>query len=182
MTKAPHEIETARLLLRRPRAVDAAAIFERYAGDPEATRYMAWPTHRTIDDTHAFLTFSDGEWAHWPAGPYLIYSRADRRMLGSTGYAFEARDRAITGYILARDAWGHGYATEALQAMIELAPRLGIRRLSAAVHATHHPSAHVLEKCGFRREALLPRFMVFPNLGSHGPEDVLSYALEIAAK
>jgi ribosomal-protein-alanine N-acetyltransferase len=182
MLKAPIEFETTRLLMRRPRAIDAQAIFARYAGDPEATRFMAWPTHLTVNDTYAFVTFSDSEWARWPAGPYLIFSRADGRLLGSTGYAFERRDRAITGYILARDAWGLGYATESLQAMIELAPRLGLGRLSAAVHASHAPSARVLEKCGFTLEALLPRFMVFPNLGSRAPEDVRSYVLDVPAE
>jgi RimJ/RimL family protein N-acetyltransferase len=180
--KAPLEVETARLVMRRPRAADAQAIFDRYASDREVTRFMAWPTHLTINDTYAFLTFSDSEWGRWPAGPYLIYSRADGRMLGSTGYAFEVRDRAITGYILARDAWGHGYATESLRAMVDLAPQLGLRRLSAAVHASHTPSARVLEKCGFVRDALLPRFMVFPNLDSRVPEDVISYALDLPAE
>jgi RimJ/RimL family protein N-acetyltransferase len=48
------------------------------------------------------------------------------------------------------------------------------------VHAEHTQSARVLEKCGFAREALLPRFMVFPNLGSPAPADVLSYTLDLA--
>ena len=36
-------VETERLVLRRPTAADAPAIFARYASDPEVTRYMAWP-------------------------------------------------------------------------------------------------------------------------------------------
>ena len=178
MTKAPVEIETARLLLRRPRAEDAWAIYERYASDREATRYMAWPVHTTINDTYAFLTFSDAEWRRWPAGPYIIYSR-DGDLIGSTGYAFETADRAITGYILARDAWGQGYATESLRAMVDLAPRLGIRLLTASCHADHAASAHVLEKCGFVQDARLASHMVFPNLGTQLPADVLSYSLAI---
>ena len=63
-------LETERLLLRRPRQADEPAIFSRYASDPEATRYMAWPTHRSLDDTRAFLDLSDDVWARWPeAGP-----------------------------------------------------------------------------------------------------------------
>ena len=177
--KAPPELETPRLLLRRPRAEDAWAIYERYASDREATKYMAWPVHTTINDTYAFLTFSDAEWRRWPAGPYIIYSRGGD-LLGSTGYAFETADRAVTGYILARDAWGVGYATESLRAMIELAPRIGIRTLTASCHADHAASAHVLEKCGFVRAARLPGHMVFPNLSTRLPADVLSYSLAIA--
>jgi [ribosomal protein S5]-alanine N-acetyltransferase len=180
MSKAPLELETPRLLLRRPRAADARAIFERYSSDREATRYMAWPMHTTINDTYAFLTFSDAEWRRWPAGPYVIHSR-DGRLLGSTGYAFETLERAITGYIFARDAWGLGYATESLRAMVELAPRIGIRLLTASCHAEHAASAHVLEKCGFVQEARLASHMVFPNLGSASPADVLAYSLAVSA-
>jgi RimJ/RimL family protein N-acetyltransferase len=34
----------------------------------------------------------------------------------------------------------------------------------------------VLEKAGFEREGLLRRYLVFPNLGSPDPSDVLVYA------
>ena len=46
--KGPKTIETRRLLLRKPALSDAEAIFERYAADPVVTRYMSWPTHRTL--------------------------------------------------------------------------------------------------------------------------------------
>ena len=179
MIKAPIALESERLIYRRPTPADAQAVFERYASDPDATRYMAWPVHQTINDTYAFLTFSDAEWRRWPAGPFLVRARGDERVLGSTGFAFETPDRAITGYIFARDAWGQGYATEALRTMVELAPRLGIRVLTASCHADHRASARVLEKCGFTCEGRLPRHMVFPNVNSREPLDVLSYSLAL---
>lgn len=182
MPKAPVELETERLVMRRPRAEDARAIFERYAADPEATRYMAWPVHTTINDTYAFLTFSDVEWERWPAGPYVIFSRAEGTLLGSTGFAFETSSRAITGYIFARDAWGRGYATESLRAMVDLAPQIGIRVLSASTHVDHVISRRVLEKCGFVRDGVLPMHMVFPNLGSRVPCDVASYTLALSPR
>jgi ribosomal-protein-alanine N-acetyltransferase len=179
MRKAPTELQTTRLVLRKPRREDAWAIFERYAADREATRYMAWPVHTTINDTYAFLTFSDVEWERWPAGPYMIFSRADGTMVGSTGYAFESAHRAITGYILARDSWGLGYATESLRALVDLAPTIGIRVLSASTHAEHAASGHVLTKCGFVKEGVLPMHMIFPNLGSGLRADVISYSLSL---
>lgn len=179
MTRAPSEVAAERLIFRRPRLADAQAIFERYASDAEATKYMAWPVHRTIDDTFAFLMFSDSEWLRWPGGPYLVYRREDGQLVGSTGYAFESADRAITGYIFSRDAWGRGYATESLRAMVSLAPQLGLRTLTASCHAEHAASAKVLEKCGFACEARLPRFMVFPNIKPSAPADVLAYSLRL---
>ena len=50
-----HIVETPRLRLRPPQPADAQAIFERYASDPRVTRYLGWPTHRTVGDTEDFL-------------------------------------------------------------------------------------------------------------------------------
>lgn len=167
-------IETERLILRRPRPEDAAEIFARYASDPAVTKYMGWPRHRSVEDTNAFLAFSEAQWANWPAGPYLVESR-DGRLLGSTGYTFESADRALTGYVLAHDSWGRGYATEALRAMVEHAPALGIRHLRALCHADHRASYHVLEKCGFRLDGMLKDD--FPNLERREFE-VRSYSID----
>ena len=139
--------------MRRPRTEDAWAIFDRYAADAEATRYMAWPVHTTINDTYAFLTFSDVEWQRWPAGPYVIFSRADGTLLGSTGFAFETSDRAITGYILARDAWGNGYATESLRAMVDAGAAHRAYGCCRPRPTSIMPSSgRVLEKCGFVKD------------------------------
>lgn len=169
-------LETDRLVLVRPSDAEVGAIFSRYASDPEVTRYVGWPAHRTIDDTRRFLQYSDAEWERWPAGPYLVVEKGTRQLVGGTGYAFETAYRAMTGYVLARDAWGRGYATEALGAMVARAPTLGIRRLFAYCHVDHRPSWRVLEKAGFLREGVLRRAFEFPNLAPGEPQDVLLYA------
>jgi RimJ/RimL family protein N-acetyltransferase len=173
----PERIETARLVLRKPFSADADAVFSRYASDPEATKYLGWPRHLSVEDTRSFLAFSEAEWRRWPAGPYLIELRAGQQLLGSTGLAFETDTLASTGYVLARDAWGCGYATEALNALVDVAPRLGVGRLYALCHPGHRASARVLEKCGFALDGLLERHTRFPNLGSGEPEDCLRYSL-----
>ncbi len=175
--KAPARIETDRLLLRRPQADDAVAMFERYAGDPEVTRFLGWRRHESLADTQAFLAFSDAEWKRWPAGPYLILSRADGVLLGSTGLAFETPFRAATGYVLAKGAWGQGYASEVLRTVIDVAFRVGVRRLYALCHPEHRPSWRVLEKCGFEQEGILPRHAEFPNLEPGARLDTLCYAI-----
>jgi len=177
MSSAPDAIATERLSLRRPRAADADVIFARFASDPDVTRYVGWPRHRTVDDTRGFLAFSDGEWAKSPAGPYLIFARDDGRLLGSSGLLFETSYRAGTGYVFAKDAWGRGYATEALQAMIDVARTTGVRRLYALCHSAHAASARVLEKCNFAREGVLRGYVEFPNLVPVEPQDVLCYAI-----
>jgi RimJ/RimL family protein N-acetyltransferase len=173
--KGQERIDTTRLALRRPALSDAEAIFARYSSDADVTKYLSWPRHRSIEQTRAFLAFSEAEWNRWPAGPYLIASRDDGKLLGGTGLAFETATVATTGYVLARDAWGHGYATEALAAMVVLARNLGVRRLHALCHPEHAPSIRVLEKCGFALQDRLREFAHFPNLGSGDHTDCLRY-------
>ena len=174
MASASH-CETARLRFRPPRLEDARAIFERYAADPEVTRYLGWPRHMSVEDTEAFVAFSEAEWARSASGPLLVFSRQTGSLLGSSGLLIETPHRAMTGYVFARDAWGNGYATEALGAMVDLATELGITRLYAHCHTAHRASCRVLEKCGFELEGTLQRQSVFPNL-SREPLDVFSYA------
>lgn len=174
--RAPDRIETERLLLRRPTRNDVLGIFARYASDPEVTRYLAWPRHQTVHDTLMFLDFSDSEWLRDGCGPYLVVSRVSGALLGSTGLALDTPAVAQTGYVFARDAWGRGYATESLKAMVELARGRRLTRLYAQCHVDHQPSAHVLEKCGFALEGRRQKSQLFPNL-SPQKQDVLTYAI-----
>jgi RimJ/RimL family protein N-acetyltransferase len=173
MHSAPPTIVTSRLVLRRPTLGDAEAIFTGYAGDSEVTRYMSWGTHPSIENTRGFLEFAMREWIEGGVGAYLI--ERDGVVIGSTGLHPRARHCAVTGYILERNAWGHGYATEACRRMIELGQELGFERVEAQCHASHTPSARVLEKAGMAFEGVLRKHSIFPNL-SEQAQDVRSYA------
>jgi RimJ/RimL family protein N-acetyltransferase len=177
---APECVETDRLILRRPLRRDADAIFAGYASDPEATRYLGWRRHRSVQDTLHFLDFSASEWTHSPGGPYLIEVRASGQVIGSTGFAFETEYRASTGYVLSRGSWGRGYASEALRGIVGVSAAAGIVRLQAQCHVDHDVSARVLEKCGFVREGILQRYSEFPNLDGGGLCDVISYSRIVA--
>ena len=176
LVRAPERIETARLTLRRPIDRDADAIFRTYASDPEVTLYVGFPRHHRVDDTRQFLAFSDAQWSSWPAGPYLIERRDTGALVGSSGLKFDSPLCAATGYVLARTAWGHGFATEALSAMVDLARSCGVLRLYAICHHEHRASARVLEKGGFALEGTLRRHAEFPNLAPGTLCDVLCYS------
>ncbi len=173
MFKAPERLTTRRLTLRRPVSSDVAAAFG-WASDAEVTRYMSWPTHKTIDDTQRFMTFATGEWREKGVGAFFI--EHEGRVIGSTGLHVVNRNRAMLGYIFRRDAWGQGFATEACRAMVELGRSLGIARVEAQCHTAHLQSARVLEKSNMEFEGVLRRYLVFPNLDG-APEDVRSYSV-----
>lgn len=164
-----------------PQPAEAAEIFERYAADPEVTRYLGWATHRSVADTEGFIGFSSSQWERDGLGPYLIRSRETGVLLGSTGLGLansgQSGDghRALTGYVLSRDAWGRGFATESLRAMVDIARKIGIVSLSALCHPEHRASVRVLEKCDFARDLRWTKPIVFPNLPDTKPQDVWCY-------
>lgn len=174
--KAPTEVETERFLLRKPEAGDIESIYRSYAGDAAVGQYLAWPIHTSTEDTRAFLEFSDAEWRRWPAGPFLILSRTNGELLGSTGLAFETPHRASTGYVIKKAAWGNGFATEATEAMKVIAKKVGVWRLFAHCHPQHGASINVLDKCGFLFEGTLRAHSEFPNLAPGIPLDVALYS------
>ena len=113
----------------------------------------------------------------WAAGPYFIWLRDDGQPLGGTGLAFAGADGAVTGYVLAKDAWGKGYATEALTAMVQIAPQIGVKRLIAQCHPEHQKSWRILQKCGSVRDTNWTQQVEFPNLAPGVLQDVLCYEL-----
>ena len=77
----PVEVPTSRLVLRPPRLDDAPAIFARYASVPDVTKFLAWRRHDSVEETRAFVKFSETEWRSRGCGPYLIWSRAGETLL-----------------------------------------------------------------------------------------------------
>jgi RimJ/RimL family protein N-acetyltransferase len=168
-------LTTERLLLRQPERADARAIFDGYANDVDVTRLLAWPRHRSLDDTVAFLGWSEQVWSTQGVGPYVVVDGTDA-VIGTTGLDIETPFRAATGYVLARHVWGVGYATELATAMVGLAERLDVHRLYALCHPDNAASGRVLEKAGFDVEGVLRQHTVFPNLDPERPQNVQCWA------
>jgi ribosomal-protein-alanine N-acetyltransferase len=171
----PNEIQTKRLRLHRPVEADAEEIFARYATDPEVTRYLSFEPHRSLDDTLAFLRKTALRRQEDKGHEWLIRSRVSDQLLGSIGWG-RCECRVQFGYCLARDAWGHGYATEAASEIVNVAlAEPTIWRVEATCDTEHVASARVLEKAGLTFEGTLRRYTVLPNLGDV-PRDMRCYA------
>ncbi|MEA3190603.1 MAG: hypothetical protein QOD77_1185 [Thermoplasmata archaeon] len=170
----PEALATPRLRLRRPLPADAAAIFARYGSDPEVTRFLSWPTHRSLDDAAAFVRLAEAGWQEGTDCPWLVEDRAGR-LLGAAGVRSTALGWEV-GYLLARDAWGQGYAREAVSAILAALAALPARPVVALVALGNDASMRVLAACGFVRDRLLPRHKAMPNLGP-GLQDLVLFRL-----
>ena len=171
----PNELETDRLYLRPAREDDAELIFRRYGQDPQVSRYMSWTPHRSLDDTLEFLRRRIGANQEGKSAGYLIFSRDTGELLGDIGGGI-GESRIQFGYCLARDAWGHGFATEAALAFVAIASsEPSIWRVQAYCDVENRASARVLEKVGLTFEGTLRHYLVLPNLGDVA-RDVYCYA------
>jgi RimJ/RimL family protein N-acetyltransferase len=167
-------LATSRLVLRRPTVDDAEAIFTSYAQDPQVSRYTTWAPHRGVGDTRAFLRACEDGWARGTVLSWAITRRDDGRLIGTTDIRLEGH-RGEIGYVLARSAWGHGYATEAASAVVAWAlAQPALHRVWAVCDVENTASARVLEKAGMAREACLRAWAAMPAFPA--PRDVWCYA------
>jgi RimJ/RimL family protein N-acetyltransferase len=175
MVHAPEVLSTKRLILRRPRMSDAAAIFSEYAQDLEVTKYLIWRPHQEINETTDFLA---GCLARWESGEELTWGISPKerdRVIGMVACRIRGHAADI-GYVLARQYWSRGYVTEAVRAVVEWAASLEpVFRVWAVCDAANMASARVLEKVGMSREGILRRWIMHPNISSE-PRDCLVYS------
>ncbi|MGH2437944.1 MAG: GNAT family N-acetyltransferase [bacterium] len=146
-------IETDRLILRSLEAGDAEPL-ARIWTDPDVTRHMGGP--RIFDEARSNI-LSD---ARQPTPPkydlWPVVEKATGHIVGHCGLL----DKEVDGrleielvYVLAKDVWGKGYATEAAIALREYAFKdLGLLRLIALIEPENTASARVAEKVGFTFE------------------------------
>jgi len=151
-------IETPRLLLRDLVDSDGPAVHA-YASDTAVVRYLDWGPN-TTEDTARFLTMARAARETVPRTAYhlAIVLGSTTRLIG--GCRIEIRNFVSShgdiGYVLATDAWGQGYATEATRALVAFGfEGLALHRIWATCDVDNHASARVLEKIGMQREGHL---------------------------
>lgn len=83
-------------------------------------------------------------------GPYFMIRKADGMVVGEIGCSLE--DSCTTGkvgYTVVEPCWGHGYATEALRALLaHVLAEPGISRVVAETMGDNVASRRVMEKAG----------------------------------
>lgn len=159
----PERLETARLVLQRLRPEDAEEIFYTYASKPEATKYVAWPTHRSLEDTRAFLTMAHSWWKEGTEFAFSVRLQEHHRLIGGCGLVYSDGNMQL-GYILGPLHWNKGYATELCRKLTETAKvQPGIHRVGTFVDVDNEASIRVLQKSGFIEEARLEKWLRFVN-------------------
>jgi RimJ/RimL family protein N-acetyltransferase len=157
MSSEAPTLETRRLRLRPFRASDLDAQAAAMA-DPGVVRHLgATPFSR--EDTWRKMLASPGLWALLGYGYWVAERREDGAYLGQIGFADFKRDMVPAvegmpemGWILAPQAQGQGYATEAVLGALAWADAaLAGREIVAIISHGNAASIRVAEKGGFSR-------------------------------
>jgi RimJ/RimL family protein N-acetyltransferase len=150
-------ITTERLVLRRFRSADAETLAA-YRSAPEVARYQSWRAPYPLERArYAVETMAAAD----PAQPgwfqYAVELKATRTHIGDVGVNLNDNlMQADIGYTVAPERQGHGYATEAVRAVLDRLFRVqGLHKVSAECDARNTASARLLERVGFTREGLL---------------------------
>lgn len=151
-------ITTERLVLRQWQPSDLEP-WAAMNADPEVMRYF--PVTLTREEAEAAMTRAQGHIEEHGFGAWAMERRDDGAFLGFTGLMRLKDDNPLhpgveTGWRLARQAWGHGYASEAARASLKHGfETLGLASIVAFTATTNLPSQAVMQRIGMtRREDL----------------------------
>ena len=136
------EIRTHRLLLRRAQMSDLDGIHAALS-DPQSMRYWSSLPHRTVDESETWLrSMVDADLAI--SDDFIV--EHDGRVLGKTG----CWRLPEVGFILVRDAWGQGFASEALSGYLDRRRKIGEPKvITADVDPRNEASLRLLRRHRF---------------------------------
>ena len=145
---AYREMETERLRLRPVTLEDAPAMFQ-YASDEAVTRYT-FTTNQSLEETRNNIALF---YLASPLGKWGIELKENGKFIGTIDLLDLdlCLKKGSIGYVLNKDYWKQGLATEATKAVISLAfEKLGMNKI-IAVHDKDNPaSGRVMAKSGMQ--------------------------------
>ena len=155
------QLETERLLLRRPQRADVDA-YAAFFADAEVVRYIGGVT-KTRWETAAAVDRMVRHWERYQIGLFSLVRKEDERLIGRAGFLLWDPQRWLNamvndldgpleteiGWTLGREFWGRGYATEGAKAARDWAlAELGLTRLISLIQRANIASVRVAEKLG----------------------------------
>ncbi len=161
-------LATARLDLRPLVPADASGLFA-ICSDKAVMRYggaLAWTDLQMAMDKIEQDRRDAADGVCFRLG---LFRRDDGGLLGTCTlfHIDEQCRRAEIGYMLAASAWGKGYATEAISALLAHGfGQMRLNRIEADIDPLNRASARVLERQGFVMEGLLRERWIVGDLKS----------------
>jgi RimJ/RimL family protein N-acetyltransferase len=156
-------IETERLLLRRPTEADVESP-PAWLSDPEVMDWLGGIAEPPAEVVRIWVE----QWEAFPSGKFLAQLRTDGTVIGRVGANYydtrtwrrSPDGEPELGWALAREHWGHGYATEAALAVREW---LRAPRVISLIRTDNLRSQRVAQRLSARPEQTVE----LPGYGPH---------------
>lgn len=147
-------LETDRLITR-PWQPDDRPAFTALTRDREVMHYVHRGLPYSEEEVNEWFTRQARQLAEYDLCMGALIEKASGRLVGLAGaQPLGTTGELEIGWILARDAWGQGYATEAGgAAMRHVLDTLGRPRVVAIIDPDNEPSKRVAGRLGMRYEA-----------------------------
>jgi RimJ/RimL family protein N-acetyltransferase len=142
---------TGRLSLHAIDEPEARRIYDRapHRGDAWAADY---PFEGDLAATGSFLRATEQNGEQRPFGYYQIRRQSDGLAIGGVGFKGSPDGGVVeVGFGLAPSARGHGYATEALRILVQIAASLDVTTIRAETDHDNVASQRTLEHAGFHQ-------------------------------
>lgn len=148
-----YEIKTDRLLLR-PLDVSDLDTHHAYASDIDNTHYMVFLPNESMRETAQFLVSVTAQWASDDPDCYEFAIMLEGVHIGAISISLDdARNEGELGWIVKKQYWHKGYATEAARAVIDFAINtLHLTRIFAQCDARNSNSYGLMRKLGLTLE------------------------------
>lgn len=151
-------IETVRLVLSEPGREDYMLLRDLVA-DPEVHRFLGPRPEDPTTDMFSRALRAAGSWHLYGYGLFLAHEKTSGRFVGQLGVFHSMRgfgkgmdDVVEAGWIVAREHWGRGYASEAMQAALDWAERVHeIKRVVCMIKRGNEASVALAGRLGFIR-------------------------------
>ena len=157
-------VHTPRLSLRAYHPTHAAALAEAVERcRPALAQFMPFAQEPATEEGYVQLFTSFQQRFHLRDYLYGIWRRDRDEVVGGCGVHPTVGDLGReAGYWIVEEAWGRGYATEALAALCVVAFHIEqVDRVELRIEPHNHGSRRVAEKAGFAHEARLRRRIAF---------------------
>jgi [ribosomal protein S5]-alanine N-acetyltransferase len=155
-------LETERVILRKITLSDVDDVFE-YASDNNVSRYTTWESHKTIEDTLAFLNVVINKYENMQPSDWGIVDKETNKFIGTCGWVYwnVVHNRAEIGYALSRSFWNKGLMTEAVEKVIDFGfNHMNLNRVEARCNVVNGGSERVMQKVGMKYEGLVREQML----------------------
>jgi ribosomal-protein-alanine N-acetyltransferase len=148
-------LETDRLLLRHLEHADLESLFALYR-DPEVRRYFPEGTLTREETRQELEWFLDGHPEYPELGLWATIHKPSGTFIGRCGllpWTIDDRQEVEVAYLLAREFWGQGLASEAGRAIVRHAfGPLALSRLICLIDPANQASIRVAERIGMSLE------------------------------